>query len=150
MSRLFKTKLFTTSMLVAPTIFMLGAAQPASASCAVTSGGGTVANPANGSTITCFDGTPRTTPIGSGTDGISASVNLRHDALVQMSSPTEAVRIDNVTLTLDANSLISSTGNYNTVLSLAGGALDSRVNVTLFGDNSRISTNKYSRGGLRS
>lgn len=148
-SRSLKNKILSTSMLVAPIALALASGVTTSsayAGCSVTSGGGTVASPANGSTITCFtsDGS-HTSTIGDGTDGVAATVRLQAGANVFVAG--RGVELDDVTLTLGTGSQLATTGdnNYGVFSYSNGNNLNS--NITL-GENASIRTNGVFAPGI--
>lgn len=108
---LFKNRFLRTTMLVSPALLVLGGAgiAPAWATCNITSGGGTVAAPANGAVITCTTaGGAQTTTVGSGASGIGATVDLQTSAIINTPAAT-GINLEQATVTLSGDgALISS------------------------------------------
>ena len=142
-----KNKFLSTTMLVAPAALMLGFAQPALADCAVTSGGGTVANPDDGAVITCgVAGGAQTTTVGDGTDNISTIINLEENALIDVEN-TNAVSTDNVTITLGSGSIIKTAGDNSHALVGRANSGDITQSLTL-GDDTLIQTSGSGSAGV--
>ncbi|MCB1591528.1 MAG: autotransporter domain-containing protein [Alphaproteobacteria bacterium] len=72
--------------------------------CAVTSGGGTVGVPANGSAVTCYEDQTSTTQIGNGTT--NATVTLENGHFLDRSAGGYGVHLNNATITLGTGARI--------------------------------------------
>jgi fibronectin-binding autotransporter adhesin len=133
---LFKKRILASSMLVAPAMLAMGAVQPVLADCSVTAGGGTVANPDDGATVTCaVAGGDHTAQIGDGTAGNSVTIDIEDGATVDKAAGN-AIVSDSVILTLGSGSVLEA---QQTALYTKQSTGDISSTVTL-GANSRITT----------
>ncbi len=135
-------------MLAVPVAAIVAASAPAFANCAITSGAGTTASPANGAIVTCTTvGGEQTSTVGDGTDGVAATVNLEPGAIINTVAG-EAVSIDDATVTLGSGAVINTNSDYDEAVYSYSNANDITSNVTL-GDNARVSTQGYYTHALR-
>lgn len=101
-SSLFRRTILATTFFVVPATIM--GISPAMAQCAASAG--SVAVPANGSTVTCYAGLTSTTQIGDGST--SATVNLEDNHLLDSSANSYGVYLDSATVTLGTSSRIDA------------------------------------------
>lgn len=133
-------KTISLTDILATAAFLLLFSRGAFADCSVTSGGGTVASPANGAEITCsVVGGDQSTTVGDSSDGVAASVILQSGATVNVAG--NAINVDNLTLSLGAGSLVQTLGNSNTAILSSSGFGGAAVSQELvLADNARIVT----------
>ena len=137
-NNLLKTSAISTTMAVFLVFPSISNAQ----SCTITSGGGTLAVPTNGSVIDCAANQTSTTAIGDRTT--DATVNLGAGSFLDISAGTFAIELNKATVTLDEGAKIS--GNPTNT----GAGIYTKKALTLtLGKNARIDGGfgVYSNGG---
>jgi len=125
-----KNKILATTILALPSAFI--SVTPVHAACSITSGGGTVAIPTNGSVINCPSNETTTTKIGDGTT--DATITLENGHILDRKPGGNAIRLNNTTVTLGDNAQIEAANH---------GIYATQTATVILGKNATIVSNAY-------